>query len=438
MLDENIPQPWQGQTTLVFALAAGAVGAGNLFRVPFLMGEHGGAPFFLAYVATLFLVAVPVLTAEVVLGSQGRGSPLGSLRWAADQSGLSTHWGLLGLAQCLLGLVLAAYCLPLLSWLVDRAVVLNLDTLAAASPAEVVTSYDQMVNTVHWLTLGTLLLGVVVLAALGPRVSMTLIGWVALPGMAVAMGSVLRYSVNFGDLEAAGRWLFVANYKTFDWGSAMAGMVSGALTLLAGLGVGSAFGARSPQRLPLLRAVCAAAVIDTAFLIATAAVVIALLGETNVLPSEGLALVFVALPYAFANLPLGEIYGALFFGFAALALFATLVALIEPSVMVLRQELDLHRSLGAILVGLLTGMVSLVLLWKTSATALLADSLNMAIVSVWLLLAVFVGWLMPRPLVRGELFREPRWLFEVWWVCLRLIVPASALTLLLWQLSRLG
>ena len=116
--------------------------------------------------------------------------------------------------------------------------VLNLDTLAAASPAEVVTSYDQMVNTVHWLTLGTLLLGVVVLAALGPRVSMALIGWVALPGMAVAMGSVLRYSVNFGDLEAAGRWLFVANYKTFDWGSAMAGMVSGALTLLAGLGVG--------------------------------------------------------------------------------------------------------------------------------------------------------------------------------------------------------
>ena len=104
LLDHNVPQPWQGHTTLVFALAATAIGVGNLFRFPYLLGEHGGAPFFIAYVATLLLVVVPVLVAEVMLGSHGRGSPLGALRWATDQSGRSVAWSWLGVLQALAGL----------------------------------------------------------------------------------------------------------------------------------------------------------------------------------------------------------------------------------------------------------------------------------------------------------------------------------------------
>ncbi|NCX49754.1 MAG: hypothetical protein EBW81_09755 [Gammaproteobacteria bacterium] len=92
MLDDNVPKPWQGQTTLVFALAAAAMGLGNILRLPFLMGEHGGAPFFLTYLATVFLVAAPLLASEVMLGSHGRGSPIGAIRWASDQAGRSHHW----------------------------------------------------------------------------------------------------------------------------------------------------------------------------------------------------------------------------------------------------------------------------------------------------------------------------------------------------------
>ena len=87
MLDDNVPRPWQGQTTLVFALAAVAVGLGNFFRLPYLMGEHGGAPFFIAYMLTVASVSAPLLAAEVMLGSSGRGSPVGALRWAQTNQG---------------------------------------------------------------------------------------------------------------------------------------------------------------------------------------------------------------------------------------------------------------------------------------------------------------------------------------------------------------
>ena len=46
MLDDNIPQPWRARSTLVLTLTLVAVGLGNLQRLPFLMGEHGGGTFF--------------------------------------------------------------------------------------------------------------------------------------------------------------------------------------------------------------------------------------------------------------------------------------------------------------------------------------------------------------------------------------------------------
>jgi NSS family neurotransmitter:Na+ symporter len=351
VLDNNVPQPWQGQTTLVFALAACSIGLGNVLRMPYMMGQYGGAPFFLSYVVTVFTVSVPLLTAEVMLGSKGRASPLGALRWASDQSGRSTHWSLLGVIQCVLGVMLAIYCLPLIAWMVDRAVVLNLGSLASASAAEVATNFKGLVETPN-VTILTALVGLVtLLAALGPQVAMALIGWVALPAMAVALLSLLQYGIEFGDLESAGDWLFGVNYSNFGWEAAMLGMLSGVLTLVAGLGVGSVFGARSPKTLPLLRAVIAAALLDVAFMLAIAVALLSLLGATNVLPAEGLAFAFIAVPYAFANLPLGEVYGAVFFGFAALATFAALLALLEPSVMLLHQEGGMNRNLAALIVG---------------------------------------------------------------------------------------
>ena len=74
-LSRGVLGQWRSRMTFVLALSASAVGLGNLWRFPYLMGENGGGPFMLAYLGCLFLVAVPILIAEVMVGSHGRGSP---------------------------------------------------------------------------------------------------------------------------------------------------------------------------------------------------------------------------------------------------------------------------------------------------------------------------------------------------------------------------
>ena len=86
---------WRSRTTFVLALSASAIGMGSLWRFAYMLGENGGGLFMLAYLLCLFLVAVPVMIAEVIIGSHGRASPVVAIRWAADRSLLSRGWMLL-------------------------------------------------------------------------------------------------------------------------------------------------------------------------------------------------------------------------------------------------------------------------------------------------------------------------------------------------------
>ena len=159
----------------------------------------------------------------------------------------------------------------------------------------------------------------------------------------------------------------------------------------------------------------------------------ALLFESNVAPVEGLAGLFIGLPYAFANLPLGETYGALFFAATALLAWGAAVVLLEPTVLLLVNEWQLGRVSGAVLGATLVVLIIAALLFGGTLPLLRVGTWSMQ----WLLpcsllvTAGFVGWLMPRPVLRGELYREPRWLFPLWWVVLRWVVPPASLVGLL-------
>lgn len=437
MLDRNVPQPWRGQTTLVFALAAAAVGIGNLFRFPWLLGEHGGAPFFIAWIAGLTIFTIPVLVAEVVLGSHGRGSPLGAMRWASDQSGQPVAWSWIGLFQAGVAMLLAIELAVVTAWMIDRAVVLSAGHLAAASAVETAGDFVTLTdNHDRVAKLMALVLGAAgVFAAFGLRVAMVLIGWLALPAIVVALLALVGYSFERGDITLADEYLFAQRYDDFDFAGAMYGFASAIGTMAAGTGIGLSFGARTPGGVSLLRSVAAAALIDTSVAVLLAVIIIPLLFATNVAPTDGLALVFVAIPYAFANLPLGDVYGALFFGTVALAGFAALVALLEPAIQIVRREVGLGRTQAAALVTVLLWLVAVALMQLGPEALVRLDRglVGLLIPGSMLLLAVFAGWRWPRPMVRGELYLEPNWLFNVWWELLRLAVPVGLVITMLWH-----
>lgn len=427
MLDRNVPRPWAARTTLVLTLTLVAIALGNLQRMPFLLGEHGGAVFFLLYLAALCLLSIPVVIAEVVVGSYGRAAPHRALDWAASAAHVHPRWRFLGLAQGLLALLVASVAALFAVWCFDRATVIHSGAMASGSPAEVASHFVNAMNDragqFTRVLIGLTAAGA--LSAMGIRWGVGVLAWIVLPGVAITLVGVLEFVVLQTDLQPVTAFLF--SYDGSEWGveAAKQALISAGVALGAGLGVAMALGAQAPQGLPWARSVIAVAILDTVFLVVTAIIASALLFEVNIAPSEGLAAVFVALPYAFVNVPMGEVYGTLFFYALAAVSWSAALILMEPTVLFLEQEWALGRQSGAILAATLAVLLASMLLFSSDGTLPQVG----VILGEWLLpmslllTAFFVGWQMPRPILRGELYREPRWLFRLWWGVIRWIVP---------------
>ena len=427
MLDDNVPQPWRARSTLVLALTVVAVSLGNIQRLPYLMGEHGGGTFMLVYVLSLCVLSAPVLTAEVVVGALGRGAASGALHWASSVANMDSRWRLVGVAQALLALLTGVVVALLSLWLIDETQLLYSQTLASGSAADFANQFlDRLADTPAQFRNALLLMtGVAVVSAAGGRWGMGFLGWVILPVVIVALFGALDFVLVYTDLRPVEEFLFARDLSKWSLESTWLAIESAGFTLGIGLGVGMALGAQAPSGLPWARTVLAVAVLDTTIMMVTAIVVTAVQFEVNLVPAQGMTALFVGLPYAFANMPLGEVYGGLFFATLALVSCAAVVILLEPAVQLLSEEWGLSRLGGSILGCTAAVLLIAALLFGLddplgSVSRLIAGYLIPLSV---LFTALFVGWRMPRPVLRGELFREPLWLFRLWWVLLRWVVP---------------
>ena len=427
MLDDNIPQPWRARTTLVLTLTLVAIGLGNLQRMPYLIGEYGGAPFFLTYVVALCVLSVPVMIAEVTLGSLGRGSPGLALHWAASAANVDSRWRILGIWQAMLAVVLAAVAAMTAVWCLHWAGSLYSGELASASAIEVADAFAHYVDDRP----GRLMLLLLVLAAagslscLGIRFGMGFLAWACLPAVAITLFGVLDFVFVYGDLRPVEEFLFAKQPSRWSTDGLYQAVGAAMVTLGTGMGLGMALGAQSPPDLPWGRSVLAVAVLDSAFVLITAVIVSTLIFNANIALAPGLAAVFIGLPYAFVNLPLGEVYGALFFGALGIISWSAAALLLEPAVMLLANVRGLGRVSGAVLAATLASVVAAVTLFadETAFIAVGGFIARWAMPASVLLTAVFTGWLLPRPVLRGELYREPYWLFRLWWWLLRWCVP---------------
>jgi NSS family neurotransmitter:Na+ symporter len=437
---------WGSRTTFVLALSASAVGLGNLWRFSYLAGENGGGLFVLTYILCLFFVAVPVMIAEVIIGSHGRGSPVVALRWVADRSLLSRGWMLLGELACITGLLVLAYYVVVAGWGLAYAWSLHTGLFAAASATVVAEQFglllEDVLLMVYWQSL--FLLVAVTIVALGVRRGLGTLVWLSVPCLLAMLAGLIKFSFDSGDIPAAQEFLFSVKSIDFTWRSALIALGQALYTLGVGMGVGISYGAYAPDRLPVGRSVMAVAVFDTGIALLAGLAIFPIVFANNMEPSMGPGLFFISLPYAFGNIMLGELFGTVFFALVVLAALGSVVAIMEPIVGVLMQRLRVGRITAALSVGILVWLMALLVALSfgpadqfgnlvNGGLFRLLDRLTAEILLplVALFTAVLVGWRLRPEILRRELSREMDVFFSLWRRLLRYIAPPAILLVMI-------
>lgn len=444
-MTENQQDRWQSRTTFVLALSASAVSLGNLWRFSYLSGEYGGGPFVVLYVLFLFLLAVPVLVAEVAIGTHGRGSPVAAIVQACDRSLRSRGWAFIGVLACATGLLVLSFYVIVAGWGMAYIGFMYEGTFSAARAQEVGQHFDRFLASprpqLYWLSAFLVLTSIAVV--LGVRRGIGFLVWLVVPGLIALLGFLVKFGFDSGDMEATRAFLFTTRWIDFTPQAALVALGHAFFTLGVGVGTGICYGAYAPDRVPIGRSVVAVAVFDTLVGLMVGLAVFPVIFATNMEPGVGPGLLFVSLPYAFGNVLQGELFGAAFFVFMVMVALGSAVAVMEPVVAAIMQWLGLTRVTATLVTGSVVWLLCLLMVasFDPYAQARWFGNQNLfAILDMWtaerllplvsLLTAIFVGWRMRPEILKLELDREPGVFFWLWRVSLRYLAPPVILILL--------
>ncbi|NWG92788.1 MAG: sodium-dependent transporter [Parvularculaceae bacterium] len=431
--------------SFVFVASGMAIGLGNIWRFPFLAGEHGGGAFVLVYLAAVFLFGLPIIAAEIMIGRRGRGSPGHAVRALSEEARASRFWRVIGWLCVLIPFVGIAYYSVVAGWVVDYAArFIAAGGLDGATPDIHQSRFDSLLASPLRVVLGhtVFMFLVVLIVARGVTEGLERFSRLLMPLLFALMIALAIYASVTGDFAAALRFLFAPDFSKLTAEAVAAACGQAFFSLGVGLGALMAFGAYLPDRVSIAGAGAAVAAADTSFALIAGLAIFPIMFALGIDPAAGPGLVFVSMPAAFANMPAGYVIGSAFFILVFIAALTTGVGTIEPVVAwlerkgVKRVPATIMAGAGAWFVGLgaafsfnILSDVRLLAFIPGFAEKSIFDILDFAIASLLLplnglLIALFAGWALSATFAREELGAGGA-LLKTWRYAIRFVAPVG-------------
>lgn len=452
MEQRGIHGTWTNRWTFILAATGSAVGLGNIWKFPYIAGENGGGAFVLVYLLCIALIGIPVMMAEVLIGRRGRQSPINSMHFITCEAGLSRRWTSIGWMGVIAGLCIMSFYSVVAGWALKYTTVAASGAFNGASADVIGANFGSLLASpgtlIFWHTLFTLMTASVV--ALGVNRGLGAVAKYMMPFLFVALIALVGYSYAHGDFEKGVQFLFRFDFAALTWEGALKALGHAFFTLSLGMGAIMAYGAYMPNNASIGKTIITVGVLDTGVaLVAGLAIFPIVFATPTIEPGEGPGLLFVSLPVAFGSMPMGTLFGTLFFALIAIAAWSSAVSLIEPGVAWLVESKKLKRPQATFLLAGIAWFVgiSCVLsfnLWQSFTPLFLANrtpfdfldflTSQLLLPLGGLFIAIFVGWFMPKGTVMRELEAEGHPLFDIWRFTVRYISPALIVIVMIFAL----
>lgn len=435
---------WSSGFTFILAAVGAAVGLGNIWKFPYVVGVSGGGAFVLVYVACVLLVAIPILVGELLVGRLGHHSPPVAMASVARAAGRSRRWTLLGWMGTLTGYLISSYYSVIAGWTLIY-VVKAARGFGGAEPAAVADAFAGVLADPLTMTLAHTLFMAAALMIVGRGVhdGIERAVKVLMPALLVMLLVMIAYAAVAGDFDAALRFLFSTDFSKIDGPVVLAAIGQAFFSIGVAMGLMMAYGAYIPRGVRLTRSAFIIAGADTAVALLAGLMIFPLVFARGLDPAEGPGLIFVTLPAAFAAMPGGALFGALFFVLLAFAAVTSIIATIEPIVAYAEDRWGLRRGAACALFGAIAWALGLATVFSfnvwadvkpLAAVAAFADKTLFDLVDYLtsnvmmplggILLALFVGWRIPAPRLAEEL-AIGRWAFLGWLLLIRFVAPLA-------------
>ena len=314
-------------------LSAGcAIGIGNVWKFPYMVGQYGGGIFVLIYLFFLVVMGVPVMTMEFAMGRASQKSPT-KLYQELEKNGQKWHYH--GYAAVAGNYLLMMFYTAVSGWRLRYFVDMAAGRFESLSAEGIKDFYNTMLSEpvpMIIYTSITIIAGFAI-CSLGVKNGLERITKVMMTALILIM-IVLAVNSIFLDGGSEGLKFYLMpdadRIKEVGLINVITGAMSQAFfTLSTGIGSMAIFGSYIGKERSLLGESLNIALLDTFVAISSGLIIFPACFAYNVEPDSGPSLIFITLPNIFNNIPMGRLWGTLFFIFLTFAAFSTVIAVFE-------------------------------------------------------------------------------------------------------------
>lgn len=402
---------------VIMAMAGSAIGLGNLWRFPYLVGQDGGAAFIVVYVLFSIVISLPIFFAESIVGRRSGKNCRGAFVALAPDS----KWRFLGFLMVFTPMWIVSYYSVVGGWSLDYLVQALRLEFTHQAPEALNGSFARFIAR-PWLPVGchlAFLAATVTIVALGVKSGIEKFSKICLPLLFILVVLIAVYSISLPGAQKGVAYLLKPDFSKLTLDSCLDALGQSFFSLSLGMGIVITYSSYVSKKENLLVAGAGTAVSDLMFAMLAGFAIMPAVFAAGIEPGSGPGLIFDTLPFIFSQMGqtmpwLSAVAAILFFLTVLFSALTSSVSLIEVGVAYLTEERGMKRGWACALLLVTTGVVGALCSLSFGPLAdrtILGMSLfdffdtvasNVLLTIGGLLVVLFVGWKMSREDVRDE------------------------------------
>ncbi|SMO78348.1 neurotransmitter:Na+ symporter, NSS family [Saccharicrinis carchari] len=388
----------------VIAAAAGsAIGLGNIWRFPYVLGENGGGAFLLIYLFFIVAIGVPVLVSELLIGRMSQRGVFGAFRVLAPDFKFFKVVGVMGVGAAFL--ILSFYAV-VAGWTIEYTFLATANQLGDKSPPQLAFLFNEFSNS-FWRPLFYMIVFMCLTAAIvvgGVKNGIEKYSKILMPVLLLIIVMLCINSVSLNGAMQGLSFLFQPDFSKINNDVILEALGQAFFSLSLGMGIIATYGSYVQKKENLLQTAISVSFADTLIAILAGVAIFPAVFAFGIQPDAGPGLVFVTLPNIFNQMMGGYFFAVAFFVLLFIAALTSSVSLLEVVVAYITEELKLKRKKATFLAAfLITVFGMFCVAYPILFTSFEWTTSNILLPLSGVLITIFVGWFIGSRKTKAEL-----------------------------------
>jgi NSS family neurotransmitter:Na+ symporter len=423
---------------VLMATVGCAVGLGNIWRFPYMLGENGGAAFLVIYALCVILLGFPVMVTEFFIGRHTKRNAAGAFK----QMSPGTKWSFIGYNGVLASFLILGFYSVVSGWTLEYMFQAVTGSLSNKTPDEFALSFNLfssgIVRPIIWTIVFIGLTHFIVVSGVKEGIERT--SKVMMPMLFILLVALCIRSVTLPNAEEGLYFLFKPDFGKITSAVILSAMGQAFFSLSIGMGCLITYSSYFDNKTNMQNTALQVTILDTAVAVLAAVMIFPAVFSFGIAPTAGPELVFITLPNVFQQLPMGEIWAFVFFWLLALAALTSTISLHEVATAYVHEEHHISRAKAAWFVSggvLVLGIISSLSIgiWKeyTIFGLTFFDLLDYLTAKIMLpfggmLICIYVGTRVDKKILKAELTNKgtlPFYFFNTYAFFMKYIAPIA-------------